>query len=71
MKTLLKDKIQTIRNNESNRVFFKASDFHGDKGYTLVKKDGAELFCVKTNHGFAYYKLDGSRIGSYTTLFKN
>jgi hemin uptake protein HemP len=69
MKQLKKDRILTIKNNPSNKMFFDAQAFFGDKGYLIIKHDGKEFFVVKHAHGVAYYELKGSFIGKYTNLF--
>lgn len=68
---LKRDKIKAIMNNPTNRMFFSNKSFHGDKGYNIYTKDGEDLFAVKTSHGMAYYKLNGTRIGNFTNLFDN
>jgi hypothetical protein len=68
MRQYKKDIVETIRNNPQNAVFFKAANFHEDKGYSVFENDGQKIFAVKTKNGMAYYKLNGSIIGSYTEL---
>ena len=68
--------IDTIKNNELNRLWFKSAGCFGDEKYEIIRdEDATEGVALKVTckpygepHRVVYYNLEGSRI---TTVLRH